>query len=96
MYIHGLHLEGCKWSRNGLDDPEPKKMFAPLPILHVTAINKKKSVDPERTSNTYSCPVYKYPRRNDRYLIFRVGLQCEGSGPTKWKLRGVALLCSTE
>ena len=71
-------------------------MFAPLPILHVTAMNKKKNVDPERTSNTYSCPVYKYPRRTDKYIIFRVGLQCEGTGPTKWKLRGVALLCSTE
>jgi len=42
-YIHGLFLEGCRWSKNGLDDSEPKKMFAPLPILYVTAINKKKS-----------------------------------------------------
>jgi len=94
VYINLLFLEGCKWSKNGLDDSEPKKMFAPLPILYVTAINKKKSTDPERMQNNYICPVYKYPRRNDKYLIFRVGLPCEGSGAHKWKLRGVALLCS--
>jgi dynein heavy chain len=52
-------LEGCKWSRNGLDESEPKKMFAPLPILYVTAINKKKGADAEKNSSTYSCPVYK-------------------------------------
>jgi len=94
--VHGLFLEGCRWFKNGLEDPEPKKMFAPLPILHVTAINKKKSPDAEKMSTTYSCPVYKYPKRTDKYLIFRVGLPCEGSGPHKWKLGGVALLCSTE
>jgi dynein heavy chain len=64
-----------------LDDPEPKKLFAPLPILYVTAINKKKSPDGERMSSTYLCPVYKYPKRTDRYIIFRVGLPCEGTGP---------------
>ena len=26
----------------------------------------------------YSCPVYKYPKRTDRYLIFRVNLKSEG------------------
>ncbi|CAK75138.1 unnamed protein product (macronuclear) [Paramecium tetraurelia] len=96
VYVSGLSLEGCKWSRNGLDESEPKKMFAPLPILYVTAINKKKGADAEKNSSTYSCPVYKYPRRTDKYLICRVGLPCEGTGAHKWKLRGVALLCSTE
>jgi len=70
-------------------------MFANLPILYVTAVNKKKSGD-EKSSNLYNCPVYKYPRRNDKYLIFRVFLPCEGTGSHKWKLRGVSLLCSTE
>jgi dynein heavy chain len=52
----------------------------------------------------YDCPVYKYPKRSDRYLIFRVFLKPEGAsvapnpnkGMTpamKWKLCGVALLC---
>jgi len=96
VLVHGLFLEGCRWAKSGLENSEPKKMYAPLPILYVSAINKKKAVDPERMSNTYNCPVYKYPRRTDKYLVFRVGLPCEGSGHHKWKLRGVALLCSTE
>ena len=96
VYIYGLFLEGCRWSRNGLVESEPKKMFAPLPILYVTAINKKKNSEADKNSSTYSCPVYKYPRRTDKYLIFRVNLPCEGTGSHRWKLRGVALLCSTE
>ena len=34
-------------------------MFAPLPILYVNAINKKKSNEAEKNSSLYSCPVYK-------------------------------------
>ena len=45
VFIHGLFLEGCKWQRNSLEDAEPKKLFSPLPILHVTAVPKKKSHD---------------------------------------------------
>lgn len=59
VYVHGLYLEGCKWARAGLDESDPKKMFAQLPILYVTAINKKKSNEAEKNSSLYSCPVYK-------------------------------------
>lgn len=70
-------------------------MFSPLPILYVTAINKKRGAqDRDTNSGTYKCPVYKYPRRTDKYLVFRVDLNCDN--PQKWKLRGVALLCATE
>jgi dynein heavy chain len=53
----------------------------------------------------YDCPVYKYPKRSDRYLVFRCYLKPEGSGKEnagagksgltaamKWRLSGVALL----
>lgn len=50
IYIHGLFLEGCRYARNSLDESEPKKLFAPLPILYVTAIQKKKSADTDRSS----------------------------------------------
>lgn len=95
VYIHGLFLEGAKWYKGLLDEPEPKKMFAPLPILYVTAVNKKKPDAEKMSSSFYSCPVYKYPRKTDKYLIFRVNLNCEASN-SKWKLRGVSLLCSTD
>ncbi len=68
-------------------------MFAPLPLLHVTAINKKKSGDDK---SVYNCPVYKYAKRTDKYLIFRVNLNSETDPPSKWKLKGVALLCAKE
>jgi len=58
----------------------------------------------QKIKTYYDCPVYKYPKRNDKYLIFRVFLKPEGNNappnPNKgmtpamrWKLCGVALLC---
>lgn len=63
---------------------------------------------PEKTH--YSCPIYKYPKRNDKYLITRVWLRPDSNKePAKndrndgfmkpqlnWKLKGVALLCTKE
>ena len=63
-----------------------------LPLLHVTAINKRKSDD----KSFYNCPVYKYAKRTDRYLIFRVLLNSDSEAPSKWKLKGVALLCARD
>jgi len=100
VLIQGLFLEGCRWSRDGLQDSNEKKMIYPINIIHVTAvaINSKKGLDQEKRDSAYNCPVYKYPSRKDNYLIFRVLLPYTGSGAdqNKWKLRGVALLCSTD
>lgn len=61
--------------------------------------------DDKGEKSTYSCPVYKYPKRNDKYLIFRVNLKCDSQGgsniaklnaPLNWKLKGTALLCCKE
>jgi len=30
--------------------------------------------------NGFKCPVYKYPKRNDKYLIFNSLLKAEASG----------------
>lgn len=79
VLIHGLYLEGCRWVRNALEEAEAKKLNAPLPILHVTAVPKKKSHDQEKMSTTYNCPVYKYPKRTDKYLVFRVFLNCDST-----------------
>jgi hypothetical protein len=70
----------------------PKKLFSLLPVILVTAITKaaKKSV----TSNSsygpfgaYECPVYKYPARTDRYIIFSVLLATMNHKPLHWTLR---------
>ena len=59
----------------------------------------------------YNCPIYKYPKRTDRYLITRIYLKVDSSKDVKerqggtvssvqpaefWKRRGVALICSKE
>lgn len=66
--------------------------------------NRNKVDITQKMKTYYDCPVYKYPKRNDKYLIFRLFLKPEGQNPPpnpnkgmtpamKWKLSGVALLC---
>lgn len=40
VYVYGLYLEGCSWSnkQNCLIEAEPRKLFATLPVLSITAI----------------------------------------------------------
>ena len=40
VYIYGLFLDGCAWSHKEgrLVDSDPKKLFCPLPVLHVTGV----------------------------------------------------------
>lgn len=77
-----------------------KKMIYPLNVVHVSACaaSSRRGADSERRENAYNCPVYKYPIRTDRYIIFRIPLQCIGGNAdaAKWKLRGVAILCATD
>jgi len=37
VYISGLWLEGAKWYKNCLDEPDPKTMFHMLPLLWMSA-----------------------------------------------------------
>merc|ERR1712019_147300 len=80
--IHGLFMEGGRWNRvdSRLDESEPKKLFVQMPVIYVTATTAKdlKSMGINYGPHgPYNCPVYKYPRRNDRYLIFRLLLKTE-------------------
>jgi len=122
--VHGLFLEGAAWSKNEkrLEDQTSKDPFQPFPVIHFTAQSTAAPTDarpqagarrgqeqhPERTH--YSCPIYKYPKRNDKYLITRVWLRPDSNRePNKadrdpsgmkpqfnWKLKGAALLCTKE
>jgi len=98
--IHGLFMEGGRWSRadGRLEESEPKKLFLAMPVIYVTATTLKdlKALGVQHGPyGPYNAAVYKYPKRNDRYLIFRLLLKTEVH-PYHWKLRGVCLLAQTE
>jgi len=122
VFIHGLYMEGAAWNKveQKLEDSQPKQLFTAFPILMVSAMStappaqgapggaKNPKMDLELMNKThYFCPVYKYPKRNDKYLIFRCYLKAEGANPApnpnkgttapmKWKLAGVCLLCQKD
>jgi len=125
VFIHGLYLEGAQWSKQGqcLEEQTGKDLYFQFPIMHVTAQStqvvqdrnpraggKNDQANIEKTY--YYCPVYKVPKRNDKYLVTKVYLRPEPAIPqdTKgkqkddsgirakdnWTLKGVALLCCKE
>jgi len=121
--VHGLYIEGAAWSRNEkkLEDQTSKDTFQAFPVIHFTAMSTAPQTDARpapgrgkqepQTKNFYECPVYKYPKRNDKYLITRVFLRPDSASNDKqkdaappggilpkynWKLKGVALLCTKE
>lgn len=100
VYVHGLFMDGAAWSikESSIVESPPKKLFSPLPVLMVTAVmkNSKRLLSGDHGPyGAYECPVYKYPVRTDKYLIFSVQLSSRDHRPLHWILRGVALLCAT-
>ena len=100
QHIYGLFLEGAKWNRQDgkLEESEPKKLRVPMPVIHVTAVtlkDKKARGGDYGPYGAFDCPVYKYTKRTDKYLVFRLSLKTDVI-PTHWRLRGVSCLCSAE
>jgi len=86
-WVHGLWLEGAAWNKpqRYLEDSKGKDLFFAFPNIKVYAecpsaeqkgpgAPKKATVDDK---NMYSCPVYKYPMRQDRYLVSKFNLKPE-------------------
>ena len=122
VLIHGLYLEGAFWQRGSdqcLEEQTAgaKDLYQAFPIIHMSAESTaptqdkhphaKKQTDANSQKMQYLCPIYKYPKRNDKYLITRINLnaapQSGGQNLSKgvsssmnWKLKGVALLCCKE
>jgi len=103
LYVYGLFLDGSAWSKHDgiLEEQAPKKLFAALPVLYVSAnINTAQAkVDRDMfgPQGPYASPVYKYPARTDRFFIFFANLKCTAEKPPLfWGLRGTALLENTD
>ena len=94
VFVHGLFLEGCAWgAKEGgkLVDAEPKKLFSPLPVLHVTAVQ----VRDRKKSGFFEAPCYRVRRRTGANYIASFMLKTDEER-MKWVLRGAALLCSID
>jgi dynein heavy chain len=108
ILIYGLYIEGAIWgggSKEGYlaDDPDPnsRNTIIKFPVITVkgTIVNENKGVNTLGPSNaSYSCPLYKYPKRTDKYLITDIKLKINGSDQDDkfWQRRGVALLCNKD
>jgi dynein heavy chain len=102
VYVHGLWMEGARWDRKEgtIVESEPKKLYAAMPVLYVsglknTLVSSKKDIYSPTGLAPYMAPVYRYPSRTDRYLIFVVPIPTRGQVADHWTLRGVALLTLT-
>jgi len=93
VYVYGLFLDGAAWSKssNRLVDSEPKELYNPLPVLHVTGVQAKDKVK----KDIFECPTYRIKRRTGQYFITTFPIRTEDP-KNKWILRGVALLCSKD
>ena len=80
-------------------------LFVELPVMQVYAVSTESGKErrqeaehgggKQKKLNKFRCAVYKYKKRTDNEWIFDVDLNCEEE-PWHWKLRGVALLCTTD
>lgn len=93
VYIYGLYLDGCAWSgkENRLVDSDPKKLYNPLPVLHVTGVLAKD----KKKSGLYDAPTYRVKARKGFNFITTLALRTE-EDKSKWILRGVGVLCSID
>ena len=108
MYVHGLFVDGAAYSRHdrSLVESEPKKLYANLPVLYVSGTTKSLRAQRVKSgaygpNGPYSCPLYRYPARTDRYYVCLVDLPSKAVDgpavkPANWTLRGVALVQTTD
>jgi dynein heavy chain len=98
MLIYGLFIEGAIWNASLQDDPDVNSR---TPIIKFPVINCVGQIVDNNKQQTglYPCPLYKYPKRTDKYHIIDVGLRISGNENSEkfiWQKRGVAMLCNKE
>ncbi len=71
----------------------PKELYPELPVVHVTAIDRKNQV----SAGYYKCPVYVTSMRGPTY-VFTANLKMESDefDAKLWVLAGVALVMLPE
>lgn len=98
-YVHGLFLEGCRWSseQDFLAESHPKVLFTQMPSIW---LKPAKMADISR-GHSYQCPIYKTSRRagtlsttghSTNFVMHTFLLMQQKHTEKHWVKRGVALL----
>jgi len=92
-------MDGAKWNRQDqkLEEAKPKELFSGMPVIFVTGATARdlRGAVNYGQYGPHNAAVYKYPKRNDRYLIFRMLLKTD-IHPYHWKIRGVCMVAQTD
>jgi len=102
MIIYGMFLEGAIWSHTGMlaDDPDQnsRNTVIKFPVINCIGITEEIKSGAGAQGSLYRCPVYKYPKRTDKYFIIEINLKCPGNDQDEkyWQKRGVAMICNKE
>nr|PIM00143.1 ATPase family associated with various cellular activities (AAA) domain protein [Toxoplasma gondii COUG] len=99
-YVYGLYIDGARWNyhREVIDDQLPGATHDVFPVIQF-----QPGVRPAVLDADYTCPVYKTMRRagvlsstgHSTNFITAIDLPTD-QHPSKWILRGTALICSVE
>jgi dynein heavy chain len=94
-YLHGFYLQGASWElgrgpeQGNLAEMIPKELYPELPVMHITAIERKNLVK----QGFYECPVYTTSSRGGTFVFTsRLKMESEEFDDKIWILNGVALL----
>jgi len=68
-----------------------QRLYAPLPVMHVTAVQSKD----KRKLGVFDAPTYRSKGRTGLRYIAQLQLRTDAPA-SKWVLRGVAVLCSSD
>lgn len=98
-YVHGFYLQGAGWElgrgqeQGNLTEMVPKILMPELPVLHVTAINRKDLV----SAGFYDCPVYVTTMRGGTYVFTaKMKMESDEYDAKLWVLAGVAMIMSLD
>nr|Q39575.1 RecName: Full=Dynein gamma chain, flagellar outer arm [Chlamydomonas reinhardtii]7KZM_C Chain C, Dynein gamma chain, flagellar outer arm [Chlamydomonas reinhardtii]7KZN_C Chain C, Dynein gamma chain, flagellar outer arm [Chlamydomonas reinhardtii]7KZO_C Chain C, Dynein gamma chain, flagellar outer arm [Chlamydomonas reinhardtii]8GLV_AD Chain AD, Dynein gamma chain, flagellar outer arm [Chlamydomonas reinhardtii]8GLV_AX Chain AX, Dynein gamma chain, flagellar outer arm [Chlamydomonas reinhar len=93
VYVYGLYLDlRLDGRENRLMDSDPKKLFNPLPVLHVDGVLAKD----KKRSGLYEAPKpYRVKARKGLNFITTFSVRTEDD-KSKWILPGVGILCSID
>ncbi len=91
VYVHGLVLEGARWSREEgvLRDSAPNELHQAMPVIQIRPVTGEQySAD-----GYYQCPVYTNMQRANVYSPIVSMFTLRTAEPAhKWVLASVALL----